>query len=152
MSRQRVESSVRGGEEAGFIRLSNEVSQPAPGRPRILLAEDHDDTREALALLLEMHGYEVILARDGHEALTLAIAGHPDIVLTDYDMPGLDGAGLARKLRELSGQFSRLPILVLTALNQRMIEPALEAGANAYIPKPIDFQMLEMALASYVSR
>ena len=68
------------------------------GRPRVLLAEDHDDTRDALRMLLEMNGYEVLAARDGEEALRLATEARPDVVITDYDMPRVDGAEVARQL------------------------------------------------------
>jgi CheY-like chemotaxis protein len=121
-------------------------------RPRVLLAEDHDDTRDALKLLLEMQGYEVLAARNGEEALALALEASPDVVITDYDMPRLDGAGLARELRSMTQKFANLPILVLTALNQTLVEQAMDAGADAYIAKPVDFQTLESALRMFVSR
>ncbi len=122
------------------------------GRPRVLVAEDHDDTRDALKLLLEMQGYEVLTARDGEEALALALETDPDVVITDYDMPRLDGAGLARELRSMSSRFGNLPILVLTALNQSMVEGAMSAGADAYIAKPVDMQTLESTLRMLVAR
>ena len=121
-------------------------------RPRVLLAEDHDDTRDALKLLLEMQGYEVLAAKNGEEALALALEALPDVVITDFDMPRLDGAGLARELRSMSSRFGKLPILVLTALNQTLVERAMAAGADAYIAKPVDFQTLESALRMFVVR
>jgi CheY-like chemotaxis protein len=119
---------------------------------RVLVAEDHDDTREALRLLLEMQGYEVVAARDGQEALALAVETKPDVVITDYDMPRMDGAHLARELRSQASRFDQMPILVLTALNQAMAEHAMVAGADAYIPKPVDFMTLQATLSNYVRR
>jgi len=122
------------------------------GRPKVLLAEDHDDTRDALSMLLELQGYEVLAARDGEEALRVALQVAPDVVITDYDMPKLDGAGLARQLRALSHPVGSIPILVLTALNQSMITQAMEAGANAYVSKPVDFYTLEQTLNGLVQK
>jgi len=122
------------------------------GRPRVLLAEDHDDTRDALRMLLEMNGYEVLAARDGEEALRLATEARPDVVITDYDMPLADGAEVARQLRSMRPATDTVPILLLTALHQGMVEPAMEAGANAYISKPVDFQTLSAALRTFVNR
>jgi CheY-like chemotaxis protein len=121
-------------------------------RPYILIAEDHDDTREALKLLLELQGYNVRAARDGIEALTLVSEAPPDVVITDYDMPRLDGAGLARELRSRSDELGHLPILVLTALGQGLVKAAMDAGADAYIAKPVDFHTLETTLQMFVSR
>ena len=135
----------RGGVSAGHGATSSR-------RLRVLVAEDHDDTREALRLLLEMQGYEVVAARDGKEALALAFETPPDVVITDYDMPRMDGASLARELRSQPSRFDQLPILVLTALNQTMVEHAMVAGADAYIPKPVDFMTLQATLSNYVRR
>jgi CheY-like chemotaxis protein len=67
-------------------------------------------------------------------------------------MPRLDGAGLARRLRAIDGKFDDVPILVLTALSQPLVEAALEAGADAYIGKPVDFQTLDSALRMFIAR
>lgn len=109
---------------------------------RVLLAEDHDDTRFALTLLLEMEGYEVYAARDGQEALTIALERQPDIVITDFDMPRMDGAGLSHALRTSSGWSKRVPIVVLTALGWSLVQQAMEAGADLHIAKPVDFDVL----------
>jgi DNA-binding response OmpR family regulator len=121
-------------------------------RPKVLLAEDHDDTRDALTMLLELQGYDVLPARDGTEALRLAMEASPDVVITDYDMPKLDGAGLARRLRSMASRFGNVPILLLTALSRKMVEHAMEAGADAYISKPVDFQTLEATLRVFTGR
>lgn len=140
------------GESRATNASSDRRAAEATGRPRVLLAEDHDDTRDALSMLLELQGYEVLLAKDGEEALNVALQGSPDVVITDYDMPKLDGAGFARELRALSHPIGTVPILVLTALNQSMVENAMQAGANAYVAKPVDFHTLERTLSGLVRR
>lgn len=119
---------------------------------RILLAEDHDDTRDALKLLLELDGYEVIVARDGEEALTAAQERSPDIVITDFDMPKLDGAGLAQALRSETNVLANVPIVVLTAHGWNVIQSAIDAGANIHIAKPVDFAQLNSALGTLVEK
>src|SRR5262245_19012087 len=125
---------------------SERESQTAGSGLRILLVEDHDDTREALSLLLELDGHEVVTARDGREALSVGLKLHPDVVITDFDMPNMDGAGLARELRRAESQIGHVPILVVTALNRSLIESAMEAGADAHITKPVDFDVLKQTL------
>ena len=120
------------------------------GCPRVLLAEDHDATREALKMLLELNGYEVFAARDGEEALRIARQTWPDVVITDFDMPNLDGVGLTRQLRAISSQMRHPAILIITAVSRSMVERALEAGVDAYIAKPIDFKILEATLRTLV--
>jgi CheY-like chemotaxis protein len=121
-------------------------------RLKVLLAEDHEDTRDALKLLLELQGYEVLTASNGEDALALALEASPDVVITDFDMPRMDGAGLARELRSMPLAFGDVPILVLTALSKAMVEQAMAAGADAYIAKPVDFQTLDSALRMFVTR
>lgn len=140
------------GEDRGTRTSTDRRRFATTDRPKVLLAEDHEDTRDALSMLLELQGYEVLAAKDGEEALRMALQGSPDVVITDYDMPKLDGAGFARQLRALSHPIGSVPILVLTALNQSMVENAMQAGANAYVSKPVDFHTLERTLSTLVRR
>ncbi len=140
----------RGVLRRGFAGLGGLIDT-STSRPRILVAEDHDDTRDALAMLLQLHGYEVVAARNGWDALRLANQVVPDVVVTDFDMPQLDGAGLARAIRS-SARLGAVPILILTALSRGMVEEALTAGANAYIAKPLDFQRLVATIHYHVMR
>jgi CheY-like chemotaxis protein len=121
-------------------------------RRHVLIVEDHTDTRDALKLLLELQGYEVRAAQDGLEALSMIEERLPDVVITDYDMPRLDGAGLARELRARATRIGHVPILVLTALGQGLVKEAMDAGADAYIAKPVDFHTLETTIEMVVPR
>lgn len=123
---------------------------PWDRRVRVLVAEDHDDTREALRLLLELEGYDVYTARNGKEALEAALEVRPDVVITDFDMPEMDGASLSRALRAHAGRLGKVPILVLTALGWSLIQRAMEAGADLHIPKPVDFHVLGETLEQVV--
>jgi CheY-like chemotaxis protein len=118
---------------------------------RILLIEDHEDTRDALALLLEMEGHEVFAAQDGPEALADGVRFGPDVVITDFDMPRMDGAEVARQVRRFENRIGHVPILVLSALNRPLVERAMEAGADAHIAKPVDFEKLN-AMLSRIAR
>ena len=149
----RSASMFPSGRDGLMVVQSGARSENSLGRPvRILVAEDHDDTREALTLLLELEGYEVCAARDGQEALTLALERRPDIVITDFDMPRMDGAGLSRALRASSHRLGNIPIVVLTALGWSLVQRAMEAGADMHMAKPVDFNLLGATLAGLVNR
>ena len=104
--------------------------------PIILLAEDHLDSREAMRALLEAHGYRVVEAANGREAVERALEVRPDLVLMDIMMPEMDGFEATRVLRSQDGT-RRLPIIAVTAMDgaQRL---SMQAGADDFIAKPID--------------
>ena len=66
---------------------------------KVLIADDSDDIIETMSVLLDLLGYEVVVARDGHEALTAAEQHRPSVALLDIGMPGIDGYELARQIR-----------------------------------------------------
>ncbi|MGH9945453.1 MAG: response regulator [Pyrinomonadaceae bacterium] len=102
----------------------------------ILIADDYDDNRELLRLMLEAAGYVVGETRDGRECLDAAFAAPPDLALIDLSMPGLDGWGVLRALRA-DERTRRTPCIAVTAF---AAEPdrqrALAAGFDAYLAKP----------------
>ena len=108
-----------------------------PGDTRsILIAEDHLDSREALGALLEAFGFEVVPAVNGLEAVELARTRTPDLILMDIMMPELDGFEATRRLRALP-ETREIPIITLTAMDGAR-DLALDAGANDFLPKPIN--------------
>ena len=114
---------------------------PELGRlARILIVEDHRDSREALKALFEAFGYDVIEARDGREAIELARTASPQLILMDIMMPGLDGFDAARRIREIPGH-EKTPIIAVTALEDGH-ELALQAGMSDYVRKPVDIRGL----------
>ncbi len=117
---------------------------PAAARPivegpekklSILVAEDSITSRTLLKTILESAGYDVRTAVDGLEAFTLLKAGAFDLVVSDVDMPGMNGFALTAKIRA-DKRLSDLPVVLVTALESREDkERGIDAGANAYIVK-----------------
>src|SRR4051794_10883774 len=105
-------------------------------QPLIVCADDDADIRELVMFGLANHGYRVVFAADGTEALRLAESWRPALMSLDVPMPGLDGLELPRRLRAAE-KTSGIPVMLLTA---RVQEPDLQrgsaAGADAYITKP----------------
>jgi two-component system cell cycle response regulator DivK len=110
--------------------------------PKILLVEDNEMNRDMLSRRLIRRGYEVEMAMDGLEGVTMAVAGTYDLVLMDMSLPGIDGWEATRRLRK-APETSTLPIIALTAhamAGDR--ERALEAGCSDYDTKPVEFDRL----------
>jgi len=116
-------------------------SSPHPDRrtapPRtILIAEDHVDSREALAALLEAFGFRVVPAVNGREAVQLARRAEPDLILMDIMMPELDGFEATRRIRGFP-ETRDIPIITLTAMDGARTL-AMDAGASDFLPKPVN--------------
>lgn len=113
-------------------------------RKQVLCADDHEDTRAMLALLLDLRGYEVTTAGSLAETLPLAQKGNFDLFILDgWYGDGL-GVDLCRQIRRFD---ARTPILFLSGLAfQSDIDKGIAAGAQAYFPKPCDFDVLEQTI------
>jgi len=119
----------------------------SPEKHVILIADDRASSRELLRTVLERSGYEVLEAEDGQQALAEARSGHPDLVLLDLQMPGLDGFGVLAALRE-DPRFRDLPVVALTASAMRGDrEKILAAGFTDYLAKPAGAEMLRETVA-----
>jgi two-component system sensor histidine kinase and response regulator WspE len=136
---------------AGVSAPSVALAEPdkATARRRILLAEDSHITRQLVARSLAALGYEVAEAQNGRAALALFEAAAPDLVLTDIEMPEMDGIELIRRVRQRpTGQ--RLPIIVLSSRgSDEDKRRAVQAGADAYLVKS---EFSEGALREMLSR
>jgi CheY-like chemotaxis protein len=106
----------------------------------ILVAEDHLDSRDALRALLEAVGYRVIEAVNGRQAVDVALACGPDLILMDIMMPELDGFEATRELRR-HDRMSATPIIAVTAMEGAQ-HLAIQAGANDFVRKPVDIRGL----------
>jgi CheY-like chemotaxis protein len=108
---------------------------------KILVVEDNLDMRELFHLYLTREGFLVVTASDGREGLYLASAEKPDLIITDINMPGLDGLEMLKQLRT-QPQFKDLPILVFTAFGIIERDNAIRAGATRAADKPIEFEAM----------
>ena len=119
--------------------------------PRILVADDDEDILQLVSMILEGEGYEVMAARDGEEAVRLAMAHGPDLCLLDVMMPKLDGCEVTKKLRSQVWT-KKTPILLLSARTQwESVVKGREAGADEYITKPFSPQDLYTCVQSVLS-
>lgn len=109
---------------------------------RVLLVEDAPFLRYAFGRLLRMHGFEVMEANDGREALDCINDFQPQLVVTDLMMPVMDGVELIQRLRA-DPRTADLPVLAITADATEMAEHrAREAGAVDFVTKPVDLPTL----------
>jgi CheY-like chemotaxis protein len=111
---------------------------PAGAPPRVLIADDHEDSREALRALLEAFGYGVVDASNGAEAVAQARGTHPQLILMDVMMPEVDGVAATRQIRD-DASLPRMPIVAVTALDEAG-ERMLQAGCDDFLVKPIDIR------------
>jgi class 3 adenylate cyclase/CheY-like chemotaxis protein len=105
---------------------------------RILIADDNADNLDIFRTRLAAHGYEILTAVDGEEALARAREHEPDLILLDVMMPKLDGIAVCRRLKADAG-LPFIPIVMITAkAAPQDVVTALEAGADEYLAKPVD--------------
>ncbi len=153
------EVSVSTGERGADFAVSLALAHPAAIRPdpaqarasaggahhRVLVVDDNRDAAESLGELVRMLGHEVELAYDGPSALAQADRTHPDLVLCDIGLPGMDGYQVARELR--ARQDGDLRLVALSGYAQpEDVDRALEAGFDAHVAKPPDPEQLARLL------
>ncbi|GAB1818608.1 two-component system response regulator CseB [Herbidospora sp. RD11066] len=115
----------------------------------VLLVEDDEVIRKTVGMALERYGYHVVPAADGLTGLELFRAGNPDLLLLDVMLPGLDGIGLCRRVRESS----LVPILMMSARGDALdVVSGLEAGADDYVVKPADTSVLVARIRALLRR
>lgn len=118
----------------------------------VLVVDDMAANRSVLCRQLELHNYGVVSVDSGEAALELLTRIRPDIVLLDYMMPKMNGIEVLRRLRADPATVN-LPVIMVTARaeNQATVE-ALEAGADDYVTKPIDFAVLRARIDSHLQK
>ena len=112
---------------------------------RVLVIDDDPSIRQVVAFVLADEGHEVAEAGDGEAALAAIERGHPDVIVLDMKMPGLDGWAFVERYRARYGR--RAPIVVLTAA-QDAARRAAEVGAEAHLAKPFDLDELVEVVAA----
>ena len=119
---------------------------------KILLVEDNETNRDMLSRRLIRKGYEVVMAEDGEQAVRMAAAEHPDIILMDMSLPVIDGWEATRRVK--AQEATRvIPVIALTAhamAGDR--EKALDAGCDDYDTKPIEFPRLLDKITALLAR
>jgi len=119
---------------------------------KILVIEDHRDTRELLKYNLTSAGFDVAAAEDGQGGLNLASAFKPDIVLLDLMMPGMDGLETCRQLKS-DVNLARIPVIMLTAKGEEVDKiVGLELGADDYVVKPFSPRELVLRIKAILRR
>jgi CheY-like chemotaxis protein len=113
-------------------------------RFKILVVEDEENTRLALAELLQLDGFEVVTACDGEDGYRKALWCDPDVIITDLVMPVLDGLEMTHRIRGETGEVSSVPILALSGnMNEYHLTSRLNSGVNRFVRKPIsDYRSL----------
>jgi CheY-like chemotaxis protein len=117
-----------------------------------MVVEDNEPSRDALSRRLERRGYRVLLAADGQQAVDVAHASQPDLILMDLGLPIIDGWEATKRLKG-HGATRHIPIIVLSAhamTNDR--ELALAAGGDEFDTKPVRFQQLLEKIESLLAR
>jgi DNA-binding response OmpR family regulator len=118
----------------------------------ILLIEDEPQTRENLALILRMEGFDAMTASNGRIGLEAATREKPDLILCDVSMPELDGFGVLRALRA-NPDTASIPLIFLTARSECQDQrSAMNLGADDYIIKPVEPDDLLAACRSRLNR
>jgi pilus assembly protein CpaE len=119
---------------------------------RILFVDDEEQIRKLLSTWLTRHGYEVTIANDGWEALKAIRAKAPDLVITDVNMPNMNGLELTRRLRA-DHRTARIPVIMLSARKQADdVLTGYAEGADEYIPKPVEMAVLAAKVEVLIRR
>jgi DNA-binding response OmpR family regulator len=116
---------------------------------KILVVDDDPDVLEAISIILESNGYEVVTARDGLDGLTKLKEERPDLMILDLLMPRLDGFGVCKELKDPRwAKYAHLPIIVLSSVREEAsrrryeLETGLQLDVDDYVEKPIEHTVL----------
>lgn len=108
---------------------------------KLLIVEDNAQVRELFAFALSDAGFSVVTADDGYAGLDCARREHPDLILTDIEMPNLDGIGMIERLRR-EPELQDIPVLVLSSVHASLLSQAVAAGACGVMQKPVQLALL----------
>jgi signal transduction histidine kinase/DNA-binding response OmpR family regulator len=139
MADSTIASEIPKAEEASILEM-----------PTVLLIEDHDDFRNYLSENLKSH-YKIVEASDGKEGWQKALSTHPQIIVSDINMPEMDGIMLCRKIKS-DKRTNHIPIILLTALTGDANQlRGLNTGASDYLTKPFNFEILNIKIRNLLN-
>jgi DNA-binding response OmpR family regulator len=128
-----------------------------PGK--ILVVDDDPDILDAVTMILESRGYEVVSARDGIEGLANLKAEHPDLMILDLMMPKMDGFAVCKELQDPRwAKYKDIPILILTSVREEAsrrryeLETGLELDVDDYIEKPMSPDVLLSRVSTLIKK
>ena len=117
----------------------------------ILVVDDAVDNLAMISLAIQQQGYQVVTAANGEDAVSVAKQTLPNLILMDINLPGLDGLGATRRIRETEG-LREVPIIAVTALGTEGFQrAAYDAGVSGYLTKPIDLDRMNQLIARLLS-
>ena len=124
------------------LELRDEEVPAMIGSLKVLIIEDSRDALDLMRMELERYGYSVLAADDGATGLEIAQKEFPEVIISDIKMPGLDGYELIKKIRKIP-RLAMIPAIALTGFGMaKDIEKAIDAGYNAHLCKPVEFDEL----------
>lgn len=116
---------------------------------KILIVDDDPDILDAMAMIIESQGYDVVTARDGIEGLANLKSENPDLLILDLMMPKMDGFGVCKELQDPRwSKYKNIPILILTSVREEAsrrryeLETGLELNVDDYVEKPVSPDVL----------
>ncbi len=123
---------------------------PKMEMPVVLIVDDDDDLRAYLVESLKTK-YKIIEASDGRQGWQKALANHPQVIISDVNMPGIDGIEMVRKIKS-DNRTKHIPIIMLTVLSDETDQlKGLESGASDYLTKPFSFHLLSIKIENLLS-
>ncbi len=117
----------------------------------VMIVDDSEAIRKFLVFALRAQGFSVVVARDGMDALEKLSQNKVDLVITDLNMPNMDGFEFLRALRE-DHEYFEVPVIILSSLSSDQdVEMGLSLGANSYLIKPFDQRRIQYEVAKYIN-
>lgn len=131
-------------------KVSN-TGQPIEPKYLILVVDDSADNLAVISLFLQTQGYRVVTANNGEDAVNVAAQTLPNVILMDINLPGLDGLGATRKIRETEA-LREVPVIAITAFGTEGFQrAAYDVGVAGYLTKPIDLDRMHQLIARLLS-
>lgn len=128
------------------------LKEPPPKTARrVLIVDDNEDVARSLAMLLELWGHETQVAHEAQSALQAVQTHHPEVVLMDIGLPGMDGWQVARQLRQQQGDEKVVLVAITGHGEAEDRRRSREAGFNHHLVKPIDPDVLQQFLSNLES-